>query len=124
MNSSQTMYDLIGGDAQVRAIVETFYSKVQQHPLLAPLFPADINPVMEKQHQFLTQLLGGPALYSERHGHPMMRARHLAFPIDQSRADAWLACMNETLTELGLNDDIRKMLMERFTGMAYHFMNR
>ncbi len=124
MNSSQTMYDLIGGDTQVRAIVETFYPKVQQHPLLAPLFPPDIKPVMEKQHQFLTQLLGGPALYSERHGHPMMRARHLAFPIDQSRADAWLACMHETLTELGLNDDIRRMLMERLAGMAYHFMNR
>ena len=118
------MYDLIGGDTQVRAIVETFYPKVQQHPLLAPLFPPDIKPVMEKQHQFLTQLLGGPALYSERHGHPMMRARHLAFPIDQSRADAWLACMHETLTELGLNDDIRRMLMERLAGMAYHFMNR
>jgi hemoglobin len=118
------MYDIIGGDKQIRKIVETFYPKVQQHPLLAPLFPADIQPVMEKQHQFMTQLFGGPHLYSDQYGHPMMRARHLSFPIDRERADAWLACMRETLAEVGLAEPLQNMLMERFTGMAYHFMNR
>ncbi|MCY9072878.1 thiol management oxidoreductase, partial [Bacillus inaquosorum] len=41
-----------------------------------------------KQKQFLTQYLGGPPLYTEEHGHPMLRARHLPFPITNERADA------------------------------------
>ena len=124
MSQTNNLYHLIGGDETVRMIVELFYSKVQKHPSLAPLFPDDIEPVIEKQHQFMTQLFGGPALYSEVHGHPMMRARHLSVPIDQARADAWLGCMQESLEEVGLEKDIKTMMMERFTGMAYHFMNR
>jgi truncated hemoglobin YjbI len=32
--------------------------------------------------------------------------------------------MQESLEEVGLEKDIKTMMMERFTGMAYHFMNR
>lgn len=124
MNNSKTIYDIIGGEAKIREIVETFYPKVKQNPWLAPLFPEDINPVMEKQYQFMSQLLGGPPLYSDRYGHPMMRARHLPFHIDRPRADAWLECMEASLMEVGISNDIREHLMERFTGMAYHFMNK
>ncbi len=123
MSEEVSLYEQIGGAAKIREIVTTFYPKVQQHPALAPLFPSDIQPVMDKQLQFMSQLLGGPPLYSEKYGHPMMRARHMAFPIDRTRADAWLACMDETLSEVGLDEAIQQLLMNRFAGMAYHFIN-
>ncbi|OPH60411.1 globin [Paenibacillus ferrarius] len=118
-----TLYELMGGAETVRRIVEAFYPKVQQHPLLAPLFPSNIDPVIEKQYLFLSQFFGGPSLYSDIHGHPMMRGRHMPFPITKERADAWLECMAEALTEVGLPQDLRDFLLDRLKGSAYHFIN-
>jgi len=118
-----TLYDAMGGAPVLRRIVEAFYPKVQAHPLLGPLFPEDIRPVMEKQFMFLSQFFGGPPLYSEAYGHPMMRARHLPFPITRERADAWLDCMRRALEEVGLAPELRAMMLERLSGPAYHFVN-
>ena len=119
----QTLYEAIGGAPMIRRIVEAFYPKVKAHPLLGPLFPEDIRPVMEKQYMFLSQFLGGPQLYSEVYGHPMMRARHLRFPITRERADAWLACMRLALEEAGLAPDLAALVLERLSGPAHHFVN-
>ncbi|MCM3291880.1 globin [Paenibacillus sp. MER 180] len=120
---SQTIYEAIGGEATVRKMVEAFYPRVQAHPLLAPLFPEDIMPVMERQFMFLTQFFGGPSLYSDQFGHPMMRARHLPFPITRDRADAWLGCMREALHEIGMEPGLATMVIDRLSGPAYHFIN-
>lgn len=121
---TQTLYEQIGGAETIRAIVETFYPKVQAHPLLAPLFPKDIQPVMERQYWFLTQYLGGPPLYSEKRGHPMLRARHLPFPITEERAEAWLSCMNETLDEVGIKGLAREQIWARLVLTAHHMINQ
>lgn len=118
-----TIYEALGGAPAVRRLVEAFYPRVQSDPLLAPLFPDDIHPVMEKQALFLTQFFGGPALYSDRYGHPMMRARHLPFPVTPERADAWLACMREALGELELPAALIQAVMERLRATAHHFVN-
>lgn len=119
-----SMYEWLGGEDGLRRIVEAFYPKVQAHPLLGPLFPEDITPVMEKQMLFLTQFFGGPPLYSNEYGHPMMRARHMAFPINRERADAWLSCMSQALDEAGIGGDLKQVLMDRLQGSAYHFINQ
>lgn len=121
--SYTSTYELIGGAATVRKLVEAFYPKVQQNEEIGPLFPEDITPVMEKQYMFLTQFFGGPALYTEEYGHPMMRARHLPFPITESRAKAWLSCMKEAISEIGLSEQLQAHILERLSGPAYHFIN-
>jgi len=123
MDANVTLFEAIGGAPAVRGLVEAFYPKVREHPLLAPLFPEDIAPVMEKQYLFLTQFFGGPPLYSDAYGHPMMRARHLPFPITRERADAWLGCMGRALEEIGLDPGLQKVVLERLSGPAYHFIN-
>lgn len=123
MSDFDTLYEAIGGAPAVRDLVEKFYPKVQADPLLSPLFPEDIQPVIEKQYLFLTQFFGGPPLYSERYGHPMMRGRHLPFPVTPSRARAWLSCMSEALKETGLSEPVRAAVLERLSGPAHHFVN-
>jgi hemoglobin len=118
-----TLFELMGGAETVRRIVEAFYPKVLKNPLLAPLFPSDIEPVMDKQYMFLSQFFGGPTLYSDVHGHPMMRGRHMPFPITVERADAWLGCMAEAMDEVGLPQELREFLLQRLKGSAYHFVN-
>lgn len=119
----KTLYEMMGGEPTVRALVEAFYPKVQADPVISGLFPADIEPVMEKQYLFLTQFFGGPALYNEKYGHPMLRARHMPFPIDEKAARAWLSCMHAALDEIGLAGDVREQVWQRLSFTASHMMN-
>jgi len=123
MKPTVTFYEMIGGEQTIRDIVEAFYPKVLADPLLRPIFPEDIEPVIDKQFMFLTQFFGGPMLYSEVHGQPMMRARHLPFEITPERAAAWLKCMHEALQEVGIDEEVCEAMMTRLTGPAYHFVN-
>ncbi|TNJ64654.1 globin [Paenibacillus hemerocallicola] len=122
-NGSNSLYEAIGGADTVSRLVQAFYPKVQADPSIGPLFPEDIDPVMEKQTLFLTQFFGGPPLYSDRYGHPMMRARHLPFPITPERAEAWLSCMKRALAEVGLDQQLQYAVLERLKGPAHHFVN-
>ncbi|GAA0136531.1 group 2 truncated hemoglobin YjbI [Paenibacillus sp. YSY-4.3] len=123
MNPSLSIYDNLGGEKIIRQLVEAFYPKVKANPLLGPLFPEDIKPVMEKQYMFLSQFFGGPSLFSDAYGHPMMRARHLPFPVTRERAEAWLACMTEALEEIGVEDELKDFVIQRLSGPAFHFVN-
>ncbi|WP_410772058.1 globin [Fontibacillus sp. BL9] len=123
MNPSLSIYDNLGGAGTIRRLVEAFYPKVQENPLLGPLFPEDITPVLEKQFMFLSQFFGGPSLYSDAHGHPMMRARHLPFPVTPERAEAWLGCMRAALEEIGVEEQLRDVVLQRLSGPAFHFVN-
>ncbi|CAJ1004494.1 MULTISPECIES: globin [Brevibacillus] len=120
----QTPYELIGGAETLSRLVDTFYDLVKEHPDLAPLFPEDFTEIKEKQYMFLTQFLGGPTLYSDRYGHPMMRARHMRFPITPKRAEAWLACMSEAMDRIGLEGEVRHHIFERLRLTAYHMVNQ
>ncbi|WP_314591213.1 globin [Paenibacillus terrigena] len=123
MKPNSTIFEALGGEDSVRRLVAAFYPRVQRNALLGPLFPEDIMPVQEKQYMFLSQFFGGPSLYSDQYGHPMMRARHMHFPVTKEHADAWLQCMNEALQEIEIEDSLRNFVLERLSGPAYHFVN-
>ncbi|MFN7253133.1 MAG: globin [Anaerobacillus sp.] len=124
MNSQpKNPYIAIGGEKVLDELVDTFYAKVKLHPKLAPIFPNDLTETARVQKQFLTQFLGGPSLYSDEHGHPMLRARHMPFPITRERAEAWLQCMSEAMDEVKLDGPIRDYFYERLTQTAYHMIN-
>jgi|SRR5699024_8120142 len=119
----RSIYNAIGGQEAIENIVRHFYKRVAKHPLLIPIFPEDLTETARKQTLFLTQFFGGPPLFSEERGHPMMRRRHLPFPITPSRRDAWLACMEEALEEAGIEDPYRTVIFEKLTLTANHMMN-
>ncbi|GAE37061.1 globin domain-containing protein [Halalkalibacter akibai] len=121
-NSSQTPYDALG-EKKLSLLVDTFYDKVSKHSDLAPLFPTDLAETARKQKQFLTQFLGGPTLYTNEHGHPMLRARHMPFIITPIQAEAWLDCMKEAMDETQVNGPIREYMIERLTMTAHHMVN-
>jgi hemoglobin len=111
------------GEKTLHHLVDTFYGLVAQHPDLTPIFPKEFTEIAQKQKQFLTQYLGGPALYTEEHGHPMMRARHLPFPVTPARAKAWLSCMRQAMDKVGLEGPIRDELYSRLYLTAQHMIN-
>lgn len=117
------LYEDIGGAETLQKLVQVFYTLVAAHPDLAPIFPDDLTETKEKQYKFLTQFLGGPPLYSEEYGHPMLRARHMPFPITPKRAEAWLSCMNKALDNIDLHGPIREFFFHRLIQTAYHMVN-
>ncbi|TFB15046.1 globin [Filobacillus milosensis] len=117
------IYEAIGGAEAVDRLVEAFYSRVGEHPDLIPIFPDDLTETARKQKQFLTQFFGGPPLYIQEHGHPMLRARHMPFPITPTRRDAWLECMAGALDEAEIEEPYKSSIYERLTMTANHMMN-
>ncbi|WAH37923.1 globin domain-containing protein [Alicyclobacillus dauci] len=120
---SMTIYDAIGGDKTMSKLVTEFYLRVEKHPLLRPIFPASFDEVRERQYWFLTQLFGGPRLYMENRGQPMLRARHLPFPITKEHARAWLGCMQEAMIAAEIIEPAREAMMQRLTMTAFHMVN-
>lgn len=115
-------YDQIGPET-LSKLVDAFYKRVAEHPMLAPIFPDDLSETARKQKQFLTQYLGGPNLYSEEHGHPRLKMRHHPFPITPDRAQAWLECMSEAMDEVGLSGQFRETFFNRLVLTAHHMVN-
>lgn len=118
-----SLYEAIGGEPKIDKLVEAFYRRVAKHPDLIPIFPDDLTEVARKQKQFLTQFFGGPPLYIQEHGHPMMRRRHLRFPITPTRRNAWLSCMESALAEAEIEEPFRSAMFERLSLTANHMMN-
>lgn len=123
MIKSGTLYKAIGGYDTVDKLVTNFYKRVGKHPDLTPIFPEDLTETARKQRKFLTQFLGGPPLYNEEFGSPMMRRRHLPFEITPTRKDAWLECMERTLIEVNIEEPHRTAIFEKLTMTAHHMMN-
>jgi hemoglobin len=124
---SQTHYELIGGEAGVRALVDRFYDLMESLPEAAgirALHPADLGGSRAKLYKFLSGWLGGPALYVQEYGHPMLRARHLPFPIAERERDAWMRCMTQALEEQVTDPMLRMQLTGAFFRTADHMRNR
>lgn len=117
-----TPFDAIG-EQQLHRLVDAFYSRVSKHPDLTPIFPEDLTETVRKQKQFLTQFLGGPPLYTNEHGHPMLRARHMSFEITPKRERAWLSCMRAAMDEVQLPTEIREYFYARLSMTAQHMIN-
>ena len=122
MDNMPTPFEAIG-EEKLERLIDAFYSRVSDHPELAPIFPDDLSETARKQKQFMTQFLGGPPIYTEEHGHPMLRARHMPFKITESRAKAWLSCMNEAMHEVNLDGMIREAFFSRLVLTAQHMIN-
>ena len=124
---SNTPYDLIGGEAAVRQLVDRFYDLMDAAPEatdVRALHAASLKVSREKLFLFLSGWLGGPQLYVEKYGHPMLRARHLPFPISSTEAAQWLWCMERALAEQPMPEHVREYLLSRFRPLADHMRNR
>lgn len=115
-------YEEIGAE-KLAELINAFYRRVAKHPELIPIFPKDLTETARKQIQFQTQYLGGPNLFTEEHGHPMMRARHMSFKITPDRAQAWLECMVGAMDEVGLEGKFRETYYQRLLMTAHHMIN-
>ena len=127
MEPAQTHYDALGGEDGIRHIVDRFYDLMDSAPEavhVRALHAASLKVSREKLRLFLTGWTGGPQLYVEKFGHPMLRQRHFPFAIGAVERDEWLWCMQRALTEHTMPDDLRAYLTQRLIALADHVRNQ
>jgi hemoglobin len=127
MSAPQAPYERLGGDANVRALVARFYDLMDAEAAFAgirALHPAELGPAREKLYLFLSGWLGGPQLYAQKFGHPMLRARHLHAAIGVAERDQWLACMSRAMADTGIEEGLRRELYNAFFKTADWMRNR
>ena len=123
----ETPFEWAGGEAAVRALVDRFYDLMDIEPAYRELRAAHGNTLAEardKLHWFLCGWLGGPQHYTERFGHPRLRARHMPFAIGVQERDQWLACMDQAMQETGLDPALRERLNQSFFQTADWMRNQ
>lgn len=124
---SKTLYERIGGETMISALVDRFYELMDTQPVAAgirAMHPADLSTSREKLYLFLVGWMGGPQLYVERHGHPRLRARHLPLPIGLRERDEWLWCMFKALEDVVPDEDLRVQLANAFLQVADFMRNQ
>ena len=123
----KTLYAQMGGDAKVHAMVDRFYDLMdieQAYAGIRKLHPPSMETSREKLYMFLSGWLGGPSLYMEKYGHPMLRARHLPFAIGISERDQWMDCMRRAMEDVGVEEGLRQGLYNAFLQTADWMRNR
>jgi len=123
----QTPYQLIGGAERVRELVDRFYAYMDELPevrKIRDMHAKSLRASREKLYLFLSGWLGGPDLYVEKYGHPMLRRRHLPFAIGSEERDQWLLCMRRALDDMQLEAGLRNYLDQNFWRTADHMRNQ
>ena len=123
----ETPFEWIGGEAQVRALVDRFYDLMDLEPGYRELRAAhgtSLDSARDKLFWFLCGWLGGPDYYQERFGHPRLRMRHLPFSIGSVGRDQWLACMDQAMGDVGVDATLRARLKNSFFQTADWMRNR
>jgi hemoglobin len=113
----ETPFEWIGGEDKVRALVDRFYDLMDLEPGYAELRAAHGSHLERaRQHLFwyLCGWLGGPQHYTDRFGHPRLRMRHMPFKIGTVERDQWLACMDQAMAEVGVDETLRTRLRTAF----------
>jgi hemoglobin len=124
---SDSAFELMGGEAGVRALVDSFYDRMSLDERFADilaLHPVPLDGSRDKLYWFLCGWMGGPDLYIERFGHPRLRARHLPYPIASRERDQWLLCMAEAMADVNLPQPLFDRLLESFSSTADWMRNR
>lgn len=107
-------------------LVDRFYERVADDPVLLPLYPEpdDLAPARRRLTLFLAQYWGGPSDYSDERGHPRLRMRHAPFAIGVDERDRWLEHMRAAVASLDPPGDVRQSLEDYFTMAAESMRNQ
>ena len=117
----RTPFEWIGGEEKVQALVDRFYDLMDLEPKYKELRAAhgtELERARQNLFWFLCGWLGGPQHYTERFGHPRLRMRHMPFAIGIRERDQWLACMDQAMGEVGVDETLRARLRDSFTQTA------
>ena len=117
------MIDRIGGEGQVRLLVNHFYDLIESLPQGRAIMEMHmkghgLSHVRPEQFNFLCGFFGGRRYYHERHGHVNLREIHAHLEIRAEDAEDWLAVMDRATAETGVPAPEQAEIMATFRRAA------
>jgi len=102
-----TLFEWAGGYPALLRTTEIFYEKyVPQDPLIGPLFASMSPDHPERVACWLSEVFGGPKLFSERYGgYERMISQHLNKQIKPEQRARWAALIAQSAEDAGLPGD-------------------
>lgn len=122
-----TLYEAIGGEKTVHALTRRFYELMDTLPEASncrAIHPSDLSQSESKFRDYLLGYLGGPPVYVEKYGHPMLRRRHFVAPIGAVERDEWLLCFRRAMDETIENSKLRDIIWAPVERLAHHMQNQ
>ena len=123
---AKTPYEIMGGEESILNLVDQFYFYMDTLPQaegIRKMHTQSLSVIKDKLFKFLSGWLGGPDLFIQEFGHPMLRRRHLPFAIGVPERDQWMLCMNKAMAEITMDSTLREKLLESFDQLATHMIN-
>ena len=124
---AETPYDLLGGAAAVRAVVDKFYDIMDSAPYaksIRAMHGPDLGPMRDRLFWFMSGWLGGPQIFFEKRPGVCIRSAHRPFAIGPAERDAWLRCMLSALDEVAPGPEVRRLLEQPLFRMAEMFRSQ
>lgn len=102
-----TLFEWAGGFPALLRTTEIFYGKyVAEDPLIGPLFARMSPDHPERVASWLSEVFGGPDLYSEQYGdYNRMISHHLGKSLTEDQRARWVSLMIQSANDAGLPND-------------------
>lgn len=109
----ETLYDRLGGEPAIGAVVDEFYDRVLADESLAHHFD-DVDMSEQRSHQtkFISAVTGGPIQY----GGDDMRTAHEGLSITDEEFDAIAGHLDDALREFDVDGADREAVLEAIEG--------
>jgi hemoglobin len=100
-----SLYEAIGGEEKVRAVLRSLYDRLFVDPMVGFLFDGkDKEHIVEQQLAFTCRFLGGPQRYT---GKPLPEA-HAALPLLPGHFDRRHHLLATVLDQEGVPEEVRR----------------
>jgi hemoglobin len=105
-----SLYERLGGEDLISALIPAFYARVLADPGLAPFFShTALDKLHAMQREFFVMATGGPILYS---GRPLAHAHH-GRGITRQHFASFTGHLVETLLDMGVTQEEADEVIER-----------
>ncbi|WP_368409390.1 group 1 truncated hemoglobin [Halorussus gelatinilyticus] len=105
---SGTLYERLGGEDAISAVVESFYDRVLDDERIAHYFEeTDMSALRAHQTQFLSSVAGGPVEYDGRD----LETAHDHLGIDGRDFEIVARHLDDALAEFDVSEDDRKTVV-------------
>ena len=107
--TQNTLYEKYGGFSQINRIVMAFYDAMLDSEEIGPYFDdVDMAALVDHQTKFISQVMGGPASYSNE----VLEQVHRRLNITQQAFEEMTGFLEETLVEYGFTpEDVRSVMV-------------
>ena len=119
--NEKSVYEELGGEAAIDAVVDSFYIKVLADPLVNGFFKdIDISKQGKKQKNFIAFATGGPNKYEGRD----MRKAHAKFHLEDQHFDKIVELLVATLKEFKVSDQLIEKVGAKLLPLRNEVLNK